>query len=100
MGNLRENVFLHVKMLNSIQVQNCKIVGRCDFRLQKRPSPNRIALLMEEILHRLRLVVYPIIYRVWYMSGGARFQLSAVLLLKFSPITFKNQLFSFNNTSH
>ena len=27
-------------------------------------------LLMEEILHQLRLVVYPIIYRVLYIPGG------------------------------
>ena len=27
-------------------------------------------LLMEEILHQLRLVVYPIIYRVIYIPGG------------------------------
>ena len=27
-------------------------------------------LLMAEILHQLRLVVYPIIYRVSYMPGG------------------------------
>ena len=27
-------------------------------------------LLMEEILHRLRLVVYPIIYKVLYIPGG------------------------------
>ena len=29
--------------------------------------------LMEEILHQLRLVVYPIIYRVFYMPRGAGF---------------------------
>ena len=30
-------------------------------------------LLKAEILHQLRLVVYPIIYRVLYISGGAGF---------------------------
>ena len=30
-------------------------------------------LLMEEILHQLRLVIYPIIYRVLYIRGGAGF---------------------------
>ena len=39
-------------------------------------------LLMEEILHRLRLVVYPIIYRVWYIPGGAGFLPSTVLVGK------------------
>ena len=29
---------------------------------------------MAEILHQWRLVVYPIIYRVSYIPGGARFQ--------------------------
>ncbi len=33
---------------------------------------------MEEILHQLRLVVYPIIYRVSYIPGGAGFQPSTV----------------------
>ena len=35
-------------------------------------------LLMAEILHQLRLVVYPIIFRVSYIPGGARFQPSTV----------------------
>ena len=35
-------------------------------------------LLMAEILHQLRLVVYPIIYRASYIPGGARFQPSTV----------------------
>ena len=39
-------------------------------------------LLMEEILHRLRLVVYPIICRVWYIPGGAGFLPSTVLVGK------------------
>ena len=30
-------------------------------------------LLMEEILHQLRLVVYPIPYKVLYIPGGAEF---------------------------
>ena len=38
-------------------------------------------LLMAEILHQLRLVVYPIIYRVSYIpgGGGAGFRPSTVL---------------------
>ena len=35
-------------------------------------------LLMEEILHQLRLVVYPIIHTVLYIPGGAGFLLSTV----------------------
>ena len=37
-------------------------------------------LLMAEILHQLRLVVYPIIDRVLYIPGGAGFQPSTVSL--------------------
>ena len=37
-------------------------------------------LLMAEILHQLRLVVFPIIYRVPYIPGGAGFQPSTVWL--------------------
>ena len=33
---------------------------------------------MAEILHQLRLVVYPIIYRVSYIPGGAGFPPSTV----------------------
>ena len=36
-------------------------------------------LLMAEILHQLRLVVYPIIYRGLYISGGAGFLPSTVV---------------------
>ena len=42
-------------------------------------------LLMAEILHQLRLVVYPIIYRVSYIAGGAGFQPSTVA-------TFSNRI--------
>ena len=35
--------------------------------------------LMAEILHQLRLVVYPVIYRVLYIPGGAGFQPSRVV---------------------
>ena len=34
---------------------------------------------MEEILHQLRLVVYPIIYKVSDIPGGARFLPSTVV---------------------
>ena len=42
----------------------------------------KVILLMAEILHQLRLVVYPIIYRVSYIPRGARFQPSTVCLAK------------------
>ena len=38
----------------------------------------RVLLLMAEILHQLRLVVYPTIYRGLYIPGGAGFQASTV----------------------
>ena len=46
----------------------------------QRPKKSRLEkiLLMEEILHQLRLVVYPIIYRVLYIPGGAGFLPSTV----------------------
>ena len=37
-----------------------------------------VVLLMEEILHQLRLVVYPTIYTVLYIPGGAGFLPSTV----------------------
>ena len=36
-------------------------------------SPTSLEILLEEILHQLRLVGYPIIYRVLYIPGGAGF---------------------------
>ena len=44
-------------------------------------------LLMAEILHQLRLVVYPIIYRVYTFPGGCLgFQPSTVCRLKVSGL--------------
>jgi len=40
-----------------------------------------IILLIAEILHQLRLVAYPIIYKVLYIPGGAGFLPSTVRLL-------------------
>ena len=40
----------------------------------------RVIRLMEEIRHQLRLVVYPIIYKVWYIPGGAGFLPSTVVM--------------------
>ena len=37
-----------------------------------------VILLMEEVLHQLRLVVYPIIYTILYIPGGAGFLPSTV----------------------
>ena len=39
---------------------------------------SEMILLMAEIMHQLRLVVYPIIYRVLYITGGAGFLPSTV----------------------
>ena len=44
-----------------------------------------VLLLMAEILHQLRLVVYPIIYKVLYIPGGARFQPSTVVYHRILP---------------
>jgi len=44
----------------------------------KNGSVKRAMLLMEEILHQLRLVVFPIMSRVFYISGGAGFLPSTV----------------------
>ena len=38
---------------------------------------------LKSSVHQLRLVVYPIIYRVSYIPGGARFQPSTVLTVPF-----------------
>ena len=46
-----------------------------------KPLWDAVILLMAEILHQLRLVVYPIIYRVSYIPGGAGFQPSTVTLV-------------------
>ena len=48
--------------------------------MEKNPSGSKstvlinqnLKLLMEEVLHQLRLVVYPIIYQVLYIPGGDR----------------------------
>ena len=45
---------------------------------KKHLSEPQPILLMAEILHQLRLVVYPIIYKVSYIPGGAGFQPSTV----------------------
>ena len=58
--------------------------GKLKFRRMKAPylreyeKVKGVVLLMEEILHQLRLVVYPIILRVLYIPGGAGFLLSTV----------------------
>ncbi len=43
----------------------------------KNPHP-QVILLMAEILHQFRLVVYPMIHKVLYIPGGAGFQPSTV----------------------
>ena len=44
------------------------------FSTVETPKVSIVGLLMAEILHQLRLVVYLIIYRVSYIQGGAGFQ--------------------------
>ena len=55
-----------------------------------------VILLMEEILHQLRLVVYPIIYRVLYIPGGCLGFLPSTVLddigYPISEIYFKSWL--------
>ena len=44
---------------------------RAPMHLSRRITVQKLEiLLMEEILHQLRLVVYPIIYKVLYIPGG------------------------------
>ena len=47
-----------------------------DQKQQKNITPKM--QLMDKILHQLRLVVYPIIYKVLYIPGGAGFRPSTV----------------------
>ena len=56
-----------------------------------------ILLLMAEILHQLRLVVYPIIYRVLYIPGGAGFQPSTVVLTRIFLLSNRNKTTSDTN---
>jgi len=43
---------------------------------------NPVILLMEEILHQLRLVVYPIMYKVLYIPGPRWCRISSINLWK------------------
>ena len=58
-------------------------------------------LLMDKILHQVRLVVYPIIYRVLYILGGAGFLPSTVfpreLFLVWLEVGLKGFLFPLVN---
>ena len=53
-----------------------KMIGILDST--QHPLPQGILLLMEEILHQLRLVVFTILYRFFYIPGGAGFLPSTV----------------------
>ena len=44
-------------------------------------EPDKLSL-MEEILHQLRLVVYPIIYKAFYIPAGLGFLPSTVAVIK------------------
>ncbi len=54
---------------------------------------------MAEILHQLRLVVCPIVYRVSYIPGGARFEASTVELHD-DMVKKRSRLGSGSNTGH
>ena len=60
----------HFEAENLLEVQNV-----CQ---NSATIPETNIRLMEEILHHLRLVVYPIIHRDLYISGGAGFLPSTV----------------------
>lgn len=54
----------------------------------------KVILLMEEILHQLLdTVVYPIIYSVWYIPGGAGFLPSTVCASKYTLMIQKSYAF-------
>ena len=55
------------------------IFGEVNTGVIRKNNPNNALLLMAEILHQLRLVVYPIACRVSYIPGGAGYQPSTVL---------------------
>ena len=68
--------FLHFSFLQKNNIQK-----KVSFIFQEPPRQvldNPHILLIAEILHQLRLVVYPIIYRVLYTPGGAGFLPSTV----------------------
>ena len=49
----------------------CKLeMDDWSYQLWRKPQIDWMILLMEEILHQLRLVVHSIIYRVLYIPGG------------------------------
>ncbi len=52
-------------------------------------GPIRVILLMAENPAPVDMVVYPIIYRVWYIPGGARFQPLTVGFDKLNQATCK-----------
>ena len=70
------HLFLHNFGLADSQVRS---LGKTEKEQQFSDfSSLSVILLMAEILHQLRLVVFPIIYRVSYIPGGAGFQPSTV----------------------
>ena len=64
-----EKAFKNPKRLTKVFIRD---FGRLRKFLRKKSSPYFFDVLMEDILHQLRLVAYPIISRVWYISGGDR----------------------------
>ena len=77
MARNENSLFWANKSQHAVQFQACQGQYQWCFTI----PPNKI-LLMEEILHQLRLVVYPSIYRVLYIRGGAGILLSTVFCHK------------------
>ena len=81
LGKMRSHLIQrchHLTKPISLQLRNMKIYV-VKMPHQKLVKPRVfVLLLMEQILHQLRLVVYPIIYKVLNIPGGAGFLPSTV----------------------
>jgi len=97
------------------QQWNTNILKGCTFasltkwnqKFRRRSSKPRVffcqhlwdILLMEEILHQLRLVVYPSVYKVLHIPGGAGFLPSTVWNLKLKVVTCQDRKTRIQNSS-
>ena len=71
-----------IQVINSLDLKTQQEAGEvCGGGMGPKGLLRELILLMAEILHQLRLVVYPIIYRVLYTQGGAGFCPSTVSLI-------------------
>ena len=78
----RTRIFVNVPIVLKSTVNSVKIT---------------LILLMDEILHQLRLVVYPIIYRVLYIPGGAGFLNHQQYFKENSEVVPPKKIFQFLN---